>query len=199
MRHDSLSRPILFDPKTGEFEAVRQDYDRFGHLSKWEWGTVSETYDYDKSGRLSTVRRSNVTLFRSVYHFYAFAPNEACSHDPCRYKIINVIIFSFKSSLFMLFVNWLQVRLPRGGQDHLAADFGHHRRRRQVRAQVRREERRARSVPDAEGAPPHVQDEAGGGIHAAPIQVCECVCVCSIYKIPKILNRMKSSKFMIVK
>ena len=66
LRHDSLSRPILFDPKTGEFEAVRQDYDRFGHLSKWEWGTVSETYDYDKSGRLSTVRRSNVTLFRSV-------------------------------------------------------------------------------------------------------------------------------------
>ena len=76
LRHDSLSRPILFDPKTGEFEAVRQDYDRFGHLSKWEWGSVSETYDYDKSGRLSTVRRSNVTLFRSVCHFYEFAPTK---------------------------------------------------------------------------------------------------------------------------
>ena len=74
LRHDSLSRPILFDPKTGEFEAVRQDYDRFGHLSKWEGGSVSETYDYDKSGRLSTVRRSNVTLFRSVYHFYELHP-----------------------------------------------------------------------------------------------------------------------------
>ena len=59
LRHDSLSRPILFDPKTGEFEAVRQDYDRFGHLSKWEWGSVSETYDYDKSGRLSTVRSAS--------------------------------------------------------------------------------------------------------------------------------------------
>ena len=68
LRHDSLSRPILFDPKTGEFEAVRQDYDRFGHLSRWRWGSaLEEAYEYDKSGRLSAVSRSNVTLFRLVY------------------------------------------------------------------------------------------------------------------------------------
>ena len=157
LRHDSLSRPILFDPKTGEFEAVRQDYDRFGHLSKWEWGTVSETYDYDKSGRLSTVRRSNVTLFRSVYAPNGTIVDIICAKNPC-------------SSLF---INWLQVRLPRRRQDHLAADLGHRRGRGQVRAQVRREERRARSDADAEGTPPHVQDEAGGCVHAAPIQVCK--------------------------
>ena len=46
LRHDSLSRPILFDPKTGEFEAVRQDYDRFGHLSRWRWGSAADWVQY---------------------------------------------------------------------------------------------------------------------------------------------------------
>ena len=70
LRHDSLSRPILFDPKTGEFEAVRQDYDRFGHLSRWRWGgDLEEAYEYDKSGRLSAVSSSNVTLFRFAFCF----------------------------------------------------------------------------------------------------------------------------------
>ena len=47
---------------------MRQDYDRFGHLSRWRWGSgLEEAYEYDKSGRLSAVSRSNVTLFRLVY------------------------------------------------------------------------------------------------------------------------------------
>jgi len=53
--YDDMSRPISWTPGNRLFAAVQVAYDRFGQLASWRQADLSETYNYDRSGRLSEV------------------------------------------------------------------------------------------------------------------------------------------------
>ncbi|KAH1028031.1 hypothetical protein HUJ05_001438 [Dendroctonus ponderosae] len=54
--YDRSSRPIRFGPKNGLFAEVELEYDRFSRLSNWKWGDLSESYGFDRAGRLSEIK-----------------------------------------------------------------------------------------------------------------------------------------------
>jgi teneurin len=37
------------------------EYDRFSRLSSWKWGDLSETYGFDRAGRLFEIRYADDT------------------------------------------------------------------------------------------------------------------------------------------
>ena len=53
--YDDMSRPVSWTPGNRLFAAVQVAYDRFGQLASWKQADLSETYNYDRSGRLSEV------------------------------------------------------------------------------------------------------------------------------------------------
>ncbi|XP_065347700.1 teneurin-m isoform X4 [Cloeon dipterum] len=57
--YDRLARPVKFGPSRGAFEAVELEYDRFSRISSWKWGELSETYVFDRAGRLFEIRYSD--------------------------------------------------------------------------------------------------------------------------------------------
>ncbi|CAH1124665.1 unnamed protein product [Ceutorhynchus assimilis] len=57
--YDRSSRPIKFGPKNGLFAEVELEYDRFSRLSSWKWGELSETYGFDRAGRLFEIKYSD--------------------------------------------------------------------------------------------------------------------------------------------
>lgn len=54
--YDRSSRPIRFGPKNGLFTEVELEYDRFSRLSSWKWGDLSESYGFDRAGRLFEIK-----------------------------------------------------------------------------------------------------------------------------------------------
>ena len=46
---------------------MEQSYDRLGNLKQWNWGDLSETYNYDQNGRLTGLARGNVTFLTYQY------------------------------------------------------------------------------------------------------------------------------------
>ncbi|XP_066154380.1 teneurin-m isoform X3 [Euwallacea fornicatus] len=54
--YDRSSRPIRFGPRNGVFAEVELEYDRFSRLSSWKWGDLSETYGFDRAGRLYEIK-----------------------------------------------------------------------------------------------------------------------------------------------
>ncbi|VVC91201.1 unnamed protein product [Leptidea sinapis] len=53
--YDRMARPIKWGPRSGIFDEVELDYDRFNRLTSWKWGDLNETYGYDRAGRLHEI------------------------------------------------------------------------------------------------------------------------------------------------
>ncbi|XP_031828732.1 teneurin transmembrane protein Ten-m isoform X3 [Nomia melanderi] len=64
---DRTARPIKWGPRNGMFAAVELEYDRFSRLINWIWGDISETYGFDRAGRLYEIKYSDGTSM--VYAF----------------------------------------------------------------------------------------------------------------------------------
>lgn len=54
--YDSTSRPVKWGPRNGIFAEVDLEYDRFSRLTSWKWGDLSETYAFDRAGRLNEIK-----------------------------------------------------------------------------------------------------------------------------------------------
>ncbi|XP_034250662.1 teneurin-m isoform X4 [Thrips palmi] len=54
--YDRTARPIKWGPQNGIFSGVELEYDRFSRLTSWKWGDLSETYGFDRAGRLNEIR-----------------------------------------------------------------------------------------------------------------------------------------------
>lgn len=50
-----------FFSRNGVFDGVELEYDRFSRLSNWKWGDLSETYGFDRAGRLFEIRYADDT------------------------------------------------------------------------------------------------------------------------------------------
>ncbi|XP_076182266.1 teneurin transmembrane protein Ten-m isoform X3 [Ptiloglossa arizonensis] len=65
--YDRTARPIKWGPRNGIFAGVELEYDRFSRLTSWTWGDISETYGFDRAGRLYEIKYSDGTSM--VYAF----------------------------------------------------------------------------------------------------------------------------------
>ncbi|XP_018579833.1 teneurin-m isoform X3 [Anoplophora glabripennis] len=54
--YDRSSRPVKWGPRNGIFAEVELEYDRFSRLSNWKWGELSESYGFDRAGRLNEIK-----------------------------------------------------------------------------------------------------------------------------------------------
>lgn len=54
--YDRSSRPVKWGPKNGIFSGVELEYDRFSRLINWRWGELSESYGFDRAGRLYEIK-----------------------------------------------------------------------------------------------------------------------------------------------
>ncbi|XP_059482465.1 teneurin-m isoform X2 [Neocloeon triangulifer] len=60
--YDRLARPVKWGPsRNGVFDGVELEYDRFSRLSSWKRGDLSETYGFDRAGRLFEIRYGDGT------------------------------------------------------------------------------------------------------------------------------------------
>ena len=93
IRYDSSFRPISWEPKSGHFHGMKSSYDRFGHLKRWAWGDVGETYNYDAAGRLIEVLRGlpkdvNATVLKYSYKdSFSILPNSVTTAAGGRFVI----------------------------------------------------------------------------------------------------------------
>ena len=68
VKYDEQSRPVTWvAPSGASWAPVSQRYNRFGQLEHWRWGDLSESYNYDKKGRLAAVQQGNVTILAYEY------------------------------------------------------------------------------------------------------------------------------------
>ncbi|XP_063992271.1 teneurin-m isoform X2 [Diachasmimorpha longicaudata] len=65
--YDRNARPLKWGPRNGIFAGVDLEYDRFSRLTKWTRGDISETYGFDRAGRLYEIKYSDGTSM--VYAF----------------------------------------------------------------------------------------------------------------------------------
>ncbi|KZC14038.1 Teneurin-2 [Dufourea novaeangliae] len=65
--YDRTARPIKWGPRNGIFADVELEYDRFSRLTSWAWGDISETYGFDRAGRLYEIKYSDGTSM--IYAF----------------------------------------------------------------------------------------------------------------------------------
>ncbi|KYN06967.1 Teneurin-3 [Cyphomyrmex costatus] len=65
--YDRSARPVKWGARNGIFAGVELEYDRFSRLTSWTWGDISETYGFDRSGRLYEIKYSDGTSM--VYAF----------------------------------------------------------------------------------------------------------------------------------
>ncbi|XP_025831537.1 teneurin-m isoform X2 [Agrilus planipennis] len=69
--YDHSSRPIKWGPSNGIFADVELEYDRFSRLTSWKWGDLSETYGFDRAGRLYEIKyadgSSMVYAFKDMF------------------------------------------------------------------------------------------------------------------------------------
>ncbi|XP_017767897.1 PREDICTED: teneurin-m isoform X2 [Nicrophorus vespilloides] len=54
--YDRTARPVKWGPRNGIFSEVELEYDRFSRLTNWKWGDLSETYGFDRAGRLNEIK-----------------------------------------------------------------------------------------------------------------------------------------------
>ncbi|XP_065159892.1 teneurin-m isoform X3 [Atheta coriaria] len=54
--YDRTARPVKWGPRNGIFAEVELEYDRFSRLTNWKWGDISETYGFDRAGRLYEIK-----------------------------------------------------------------------------------------------------------------------------------------------
>ncbi|XP_048512198.1 teneurin-m isoform X2 [Athalia rosae] len=65
--YDRTARPVKWGPRNGIFAGVDLEYDRFSRLTSWTWGDISETYGFDRAGRLYEIKYSDGTAM--IYAF----------------------------------------------------------------------------------------------------------------------------------
>ncbi|XP_053597810.1 teneurin-m isoform X3 [Microplitis demolitor] len=65
--YDRNARPLKWLPRNGIFSGVDLEYDRFSRLTRWTWGDISESYGFDRAGRLFEIKYSDNTAM--VYAF----------------------------------------------------------------------------------------------------------------------------------
>ncbi|XP_022239152.1 teneurin-m-like isoform X2 [Limulus polyphemus] len=66
VHYNALGHPLQWIP-TPNITAVQLEYDRFGRLSKWTRGYLSERYSFDIHGRLAEVRYSDSSAIMYKY------------------------------------------------------------------------------------------------------------------------------------
>lgn len=54
--YDRTARPVKWGPRNGIFAGVELEYDRFSRLTSWRWGELSESYGFDRAGRLYEIK-----------------------------------------------------------------------------------------------------------------------------------------------
>lgn len=54
--YDKSARPISYRPQAGEYAVVDLEYDRFGRMTSWKWGELTESYTFDRAGRLHEIK-----------------------------------------------------------------------------------------------------------------------------------------------
>jgi hypothetical protein len=67
--------------RNGIFAGVELEYDRFSRLTSWKWGDLTESYGFDRAGRLSEIRYGDGSAM-----IYAF--KDMFSSLVSNYKII---------------------------------------------------------------------------------------------------------------
>ncbi|XP_043476119.1 teneurin-m isoform X2 [Leptopilina heterotoma] len=65
--YDNTARPIKWIPKGGIFAGVELEYDRNSRLISWTWGDLSETYGFDRDGRLFEIKYSDGTSMNYAF------------------------------------------------------------------------------------------------------------------------------------
>ncbi|XP_074109179.1 teneurin transmembrane protein Ten-m isoform X3 [Cotesia typhae] len=65
--YDRNAQPLKWLPRNGIFSGVDLEYDRFSRLTRWTWGDISESYGFDRAGRLFEIKYSDGTAM--VYAF----------------------------------------------------------------------------------------------------------------------------------
>ncbi|KAK0093016.1 hypothetical protein PV326_000107, partial [Microctonus aethiopoides] len=65
--YDRNARPLKWSPRNGIFAGVDLEYDRFSRLTRWARGDISETYGFDRAGRLYEIKYSDGSAM--VYAF----------------------------------------------------------------------------------------------------------------------------------
>ncbi|XP_076273630.1 teneurin transmembrane protein Ten-m isoform X3 [Rhynchophorus ferrugineus] len=65
--YDSSSRPIRFGPRNGVYAEVELKYDRFSRLSSWKWGQLSESYGFDRAGRLYEIKYADGSALQYAF------------------------------------------------------------------------------------------------------------------------------------
>jgi hypothetical protein len=51
-----ITDTFYFYFRNGIFAGVELEYDRFSRLTSWKWGDLTESYGFDRAGRLSEIR-----------------------------------------------------------------------------------------------------------------------------------------------
>jgi hypothetical protein len=51
-----ITDTLQFYYRNGIFAGVELEYDRFSRLTSWKWGDLTESYGFDRAGRLSEIR-----------------------------------------------------------------------------------------------------------------------------------------------
>ncbi|XP_063702096.1 teneurin-m isoform X2 [Culicoides brevitarsis] len=54
--YDKSARPTSYRPQAGEYAIVDLEYDRFGRMTSWKWGDLTELYTFDRAGRLHEIK-----------------------------------------------------------------------------------------------------------------------------------------------
>ncbi|XP_045480143.1 teneurin-m isoform X2 [Harmonia axyridis] len=65
--YDKSARPVRWTPRNGVFAPVELEYDRFSRLSSWKWGDLTETYGFDRAGRLYEIKYGDGTSMQYAF------------------------------------------------------------------------------------------------------------------------------------
>ncbi|XP_071453131.1 teneurin-m isoform X1 [Hetaerina americana] len=65
--YDRLARPVKLGPRNEIFAPVELAYDRFSRLTNWKWGDITETYGFDRAGRLYEIRYGDGTAMTYAF------------------------------------------------------------------------------------------------------------------------------------
>lgn len=58
---------FLHFSRNGIFAPVELEYDRFSRVTKWKWGDMTETYGFDRAGRLDEIRYGDETAMKYAF------------------------------------------------------------------------------------------------------------------------------------
>nr|CAD7592846.1 unnamed protein product [Timema genevievae] len=83
--YDRTARPVKWGPRNGIFAGVELEYDRFSRLTSWKWGDLTESYGFDRAGRLSEIRYGDgsamIYAFKDMFSSLPLKVSTPCGSD----------------------------------------------------------------------------------------------------------------------